>query len=139
MKYFKRSIIGSDSISKKKWDQALDAYRDYTSSILDDLSESTQEFLVLTSYHDAALCDFEHDTNKRTLILRFHDHAPLRFAKVEDVKYTGNERITQEQPNVWLYDEIEVLPNHLIKFCILLEDGELKIRAGSVEVLPKNS
>ena len=138
MKYFKRSLAFDDSeTGGKKWDQALCEYCNYTESIIPKLPDCTKEYLVLSSYHDAVLWKIEYDKQQKQLKLHFYDHPALLYLGVEKFLYASEEELSCEEPDVWLYDEIELLPNGFIEFRVLLELGDLTILASDVQIQPR--
>ena len=133
MKYFKRSLLdGLRDESDPGWMKAIEDYREYLAEVMDKLPEEVQDY-EMEGFHDQALVDISFKPDDQEVTIKLGNGQVLTYRRVRQFSYSGSS-VSEQKPNVWLYDELELLPNGLIEFRLLLEDGEVGILAASVHM-----
>ncbi len=138
MKYFTRKLLtGARNSQDKEWMQAINAYREYVSDVLGTLPLPVQEYEI-AGFHDEDIIEIQENKKEGTVRVVFGNGDSLLYSRVKQLAYSGAS-VTDETPNVWLYDELEKINKDTIEFRVLLEDGELAVRAANVQVVPYES
>lgn len=133
MKYFKRSLLdGLRDENDQDWMKAIEDYREYLAEVMDKLPEEVQDY-EMEGFHDHAVVDISFRPDEEEVTIKLGNGQVITYRRVTQFSYSGSS-VSEQEPNVWLYDELELLPNALIEFRLLLEDGEVDILAASVHM-----